>query len=77
MREGLTKKLEHVTSLGMDTLLEDVATQRQRLLQQYSEAEAASMTHLDQVEQIWRKVTTIRSQAALAEAGGPVSGESA
>ena len=66
---GLTEKSKHVSSLGMDNLLDDVALQRHRLMRQYMDAESASLTHLEQVEAVTAKVAAILQEASEAKAG--------
>ena len=58
------ERSKHVTSLGMVTLLDDVALQHHRLLRQYQEAESASLRHFDQVEDVRRKVAATLDQAS-------------
>ena len=65
LNAGLAEKSKHVTSLGMVTLLDDVALQHHRLLRQYLEAESASLNHFEQVEKVGVKVAAALEQAAL------------
>ena len=67
---GLAVRSQHVTRLGMDTLLDDVALQRHRLMQQHLEAEAALQGHLDQVTAAHSKVDSILGLATQQETGG-------
>lgn len=53
----------------MDSLLDDVALQRHRLMQQYLEAESAGLSHLDQVDSIRSKVATVTVAASEREPG--------
>lgn len=53
---GIEAKQKHVSILGMDRLLPDVAVQQRRLLQHYLDAEATQLSHLQQVAEVRSRV---------------------
>ena len=67
---GNVAKQERVTSLGMDSLLPDVALQQHRLMQQYLDAEAGCHAHLEQVAAVRDKVQSVTSVAEASAALG-------
>jgi len=65
---GLAEKQRDMSRLGMEGLLDDVALQRHRLMQQYLDAEGHSQHHLQQVAEVCSKVEAVVEQASAAAA---------